>query len=226
MDWARSFIRRLTGWLYPQCNRCLICGMPQLRERNRLLCVDCAAALADCAARASTPEEQREVAEFVWIAAPYRYAGAARQLVRLLKYSDTWAAAFPLGEAMAARVDPARWDLILPVPLHRKRLAYRGYNQAALLGARVAELSGLPQVEDALTRVRGGRSQVGRTRAQRLHHLRGAFQANPAQVSGKRVLLVDDVCTTGATGAACAAALWQAGALEVGLLTACRVQRV
>lgn len=222
LRWLRRALEGLLALLYPQGNRCLLCGRTHLRGPARLLCDDCAAALEDCRADERTAAEREEVAEFVWIAAPYYYADEAGRLVRLLKYGDTRAAALPLGQAMARLASPERWDLLAPVPLHRKRLRRRGYNQAALLCAEVARATGLPMAANALVRVRGGRSQVGRSRAQRLKSLVGAFRADPAAVADKRVLLVDDVCTTGATGAACAVALWQAEAAEVGLLTACR----
>jgi predicted amidophosphoribosyltransferase len=112
----------------------------------------------------------------------------------------------------------------VPVPLHPTRYAERGYNQAALVATGVADALGLPLVTHALVRVKVGAAQAGLDRLARLSALTGAFTcAAPGggggrterAISGKDVLLVDDVLTTGATLAACAAALRQAGARRV-----------
>jgi ComF family protein len=124
----------------------------------------------------------------------------------------------------AALLDGA--DCAVPVPLHRRRHRDRGFNQAAEL-ARALDLP----VVDALVRVRATASQTGLPAAQRHRNVRGAFQPagagllgrRRAAVAGRTVVLVDDVCTTGATLEACAAALRAAGAREVRALTAARV---
>ncbi len=217
-------LRRVGQWLletsFPQGNRCMACRASMPRGREHSLCEACEAELQACAAAGQ--RDAAEVSEFAWAAAPYRYEGLAQKLVRSLKFANTRLAAVPLGQAMAALTEPARWDLIVPVPMFRKRQGRRGYNQAELLCAQTARLCGLPMASAALRRARGGHPQVGMSREERLSNLQGAFEADPALVSGKRVLLVDDVCTTGATAAACAEALYRAGAAELGLLTACR----
>ncbi len=116
-------------------------------------------------------------------------------------------------------------DLVVPVPMHWWRKWNRGFNQAELLARVVGRRTGIP-VARALKRRRSTLSQAGLTLAQRRENLTGVFRV-PARnrMEGRRVLLVDDVFTTGATASACAAALKRAGARSVVLLTLARVDR-
>ncbi len=114
-------------------------------------------------------------------------------------------------------------ELIVPVPLHPRRERSRGYNQAAVLGELVAKHTGLAIAHDALRRLAHTKPQTEQTRRERLLNMRGTFEAT-AQAKDRRVLLIDDVLTTGATALACAEALRAAGASRVRLLTACRAE--
>ena len=113
-------------------------------------------------------------------------------------------------------------ESLIPVPLHRRRLRQRGYNQAALLLGRLSPLLPGRPCWTALRRVKPGPRQTVLGRSARLGNLQGAFRADPVQVRGRRVLLVDDVMTTGATAAACSSALVKAGARQVRVLTLAR----
>lgn len=156
------------------------------------------------------------------------YEGTLRDVIHALKYEGRRTLARPLGQLMAAHgaslLDGA--DCAVPVPLHRRRHRARGFNQAAEL----ARALGLPVV-DALVRVRATSSQTDLPAAQRHRNVRGAFRAaragllgrRRAAVGGRTIVLIDDVCTTGATLEACAAVLKAAGAREVRALTAARV---
>ena len=106
-------------------------------------------------------------------------------------------------------------DGIVPVPLHKDRLLERGYNQAALLATGLAVGSCTPVLDSAIERVRATKSQVGLTALERADNVVGKFKANPRLVTGRRLLLVDDVFTTGATMRECAVALREAGAIAV-----------
>lgn len=152
----------------------------------------------------------------------------ARELVHRLKYGDRTELALTLGRMMAqaGRELLAEADLIVPVPLHRARLWSRRFNQAAALAAVIARQSRLPAAPTALARVKRTRQQVGLTRAQRAQNLQGAFRVPEAmrpQIEGRRILLVDDVLTTGSTANAAARALLRAGAREIDVLTFARV---
>ena len=152
--------------------------------------------------------------------------GPSRRLVHRLKYSDRADLARPLGAWMArAGADIlADADVVTPVPLHVTRLWRRRFNQAALLGREVARQSGKPFEPDLLLRVKASTSQVGLTREQRAQNVQGAFRARAdAAVRGRRIVLVDDVLTSGATANAAARALLRAGAAEVDMLVFARV---
>jgi ComF family protein len=157
-----------------------------------------------------------------------RFDGTARELVHRLKYGDRTDLALTMGRMMlqAGRELLPLADVIVPVPLHRFRLWTRRFNQAAALAQVVSRGSAVPLAPLALARVKRTRQQVGLTRAQRADNLQGAFKVPPAArplIEGRRVLLVDDVLTTGATGNAAARALLRGGARSVDILTFARV---
>ena len=154
------------------------------------------------------------------------FEGPLREAIHLLKFSGERYLAEPLGEIMAHcwQQAPRPVDALLPVPLHPAREAARGYNQSALLARAAAKHLGLPVLGDGLRRLRETPPQVGLPREERLVNLDGAFAAGAQEVHGRRLALVDDVTTTGATLAACAAALRQAGAVAVYALVLARAR--
>jgi len=143
--------------------------------------------------------------------------------IHALKYGGVRVLAAPLGALMAEyAIDLGLVaDALVPVPLHRARERQRGYNQSHLLAREMSVVLRWPVVE-ALARLRNTPAQVGLNRAQRLDNVRDAFCATDASVAGRRVLLIDDVCTTGATLGACSQALRRAGARSVWALTLAR----
>lgn len=152
------------------------------------------------------------------------YEGALRRLIHLLKYGGMRPLAGRLGDfLMAALPREQRFDAIVPLPLHWRRRWRRGFNQSELLAREVGRRTGIP-VRRLARRVRSTPPQAGLGNAARRRNMAGAFRARAA-ASGLRILLVDDVMTTGATGSACALALKRAGARSVTLLTLARVDR-
>jgi ComF family protein len=147
------------------------------------------------------------------------YEGKLRELIHLFKYGGIRTlvrVAVPPGET---------FDAIVPAPLHWTKLWQRGFNQARLLALELSRRTGAPLLR-ALRRRKATRAQAGLTRAGRRANVAGAFAvSNPAAVAGLRLLLVDDVMTTGATMNACAAALKRAGARRVAVLTLARADR-
>jgi ComF family protein len=162
--------------------------------------------------------------------AVFQYDEASRGLVLAFKHADRTHAAPAFGQwlARAGAELLADADIIAAVPLHWTRLAWRRYNQAALLAHAVARTSGRDCIPDLLTRVRRTPTQGERGRAARRRNVRRAFavlERHRPRLVGRRVVLVDDVFTTGATVEECARVLIESGAESVGVLTLARVVR-
>ena len=154
------------------------------------------------------------------------YEDTLRKLIHLFKYSRIRTLAGPLGELIASAVPRDQsFDAVVPVPLYWRRRLERGFNQSELLARAVARRYGV-RVTNAVRRGRATSTQAGLSNAKRRANVAGAFTVKrPRAVAGLRVLLVDDVMTTGATAAECARALRKAGASYVALLTLARVDR-
>jgi len=141
-----------------------------------------------------------------------------RQAIHDLKYRGVRGRAPLLADLAAEAVDrrPIAIDLLIPVPLADRRRRERGFNQSELIGRGLSERLGVPLLPPALVRVRETPRQVGLTAVERQKNVSGAFGCpDPSLVTGRRVALVDDVMTTGATLAACAEELKVAGATRV-----------
>jgi ComF family protein len=158
----------------------------------------------------------------------FRYKGVGRALVLAFKHGDRLDAAPTLARwlARAGAELLADADVIVPVPLHRRRLFARRYNQSAVLALALGRLTGRAVAVDALARIRSTPSQGGLDRRARAANVRRAIVAQRAlAVKGRRVVVVDDVLTTGATVGVCVRALLRAGAVSVDILTLARVTR-
>jgi ComF family protein len=156
------------------------------------------------------------------------HSGPLRQAIHDLKYRDLTALAAPLGQMMAsawAALD-GNWipQAVVPVPLHPRRQRQRGYNQSALLARELAATLQLPVLDDILQRVKSTVPQVDLDVEQRRTNVQGAFRCQPGSLAGLSVLLVDDVCTTGATLSSACQALKAAGASSVLAYTLARAK--
>jgi ComF family protein len=245
-----AMLHYLLNFLYPP--RCAACGVSLPIETTRRVCASCLAAVEPprpplCVA-CGTPLGGRDGDErcdhcraappaFDSARAIARYragvndaardgSGTVAALLRRHKYGLDQSLGRALAEFLdaAPALDPGAFDVVIPVPLHRSRLRWRGFNQAALLGAALARRLDCPLDVSSLARVRSTPPQTARDRAQRTRNVRDAFAVRrPSCVAGRRVLLVDDVMTTGATADECARVLRAAGARRIDVLTLARV---
>lgn len=212
------------GTLCPQCwsaidflgpPQCACCGLPfEVEPGEAALCGACL----------------RRRPQFDRARAVFRYDDRSRRLVLGFKHGDRLHGAPAYGQWMARAGAALLADagVIAPVPLHWTRLFRRRYNQAALLAQALARECDVPVVPDLLVRRRRTPSQGRLNAAERYRNMRGAFALKDSyakRIEGQRVLLVDDVFTTGATAGACARVLLQAGASAVDVLTLARVAR-
>lgn len=160
--------------------------------------------------------------------AAVRYDDVARTLVHALKYQDRTDLAPAMGRwmARAGRELLAEADALIPVPLHWRRGWSRRYNQSGALARVIGRQSGVKLVSEALRRVRPTQQQIGLSRPQRASNVQGAFKVasqRQSEIQGRRLVLVDDVLTSGATADACARALLRAKAASVDVLVFARV---
>lgn len=200
------------GLMFPTRAVCMGCGSLAGFEME-WICPECRRQLARRWIGAF-PEPKLDGA-----AAAYHYAGPAGNVVRNLKYRDVMTLARPMAERMLAaleQIQPVGAEMVVPVPMHPKRQKHRGYNQSELLAREVAALLEVP-CEIGLIRVRDTVQQARLDAEARRKNLKDAFRAEPC-VSGWRVLLVDDVYTTGETARECARALREGGAITVSYL--------
>lgn len=184
---------------------CPLCGTPSLQG---VLCADC----------------RREPPDFHWVRSWAEYDDSLKRVIHSLKYRNNVLLAQPLGQALAELYShsPFAADTVTVVPISRERKRTRGYNQAALIARAFCRQTGLPFQPLLLKRIRQTASQVGKSRSERMQNVQSAFSASPRWASGKTILVIDDVYTTGATLRSCAHALKTAGALAVIGLTAAR----
>jgi ComF family protein len=159
--------------------------------------------------------------------AAYRYEGGMHDLVHRFKYGKRVRLRRPLAQLLAEQLTPfvreAAPDLLVPVPLHLQRLRWRGFNQAVLMGDLLSGWWGIPLCRDALRRRRPTGEQAALDALARVRNVRGAFEvACPGAVQGRRILLLDDVYTTGSTAGECARVLRRVGSGEVFVATVAR----
>jgi ComF family protein len=160
--------------------------------------------------------------------AAVRYDDVARTLVHALKYQDRTDLAPTMGRwmARAGRELLKTADVLIPVPLHWRRAWHRRYNQSGVLARTIERQSGVKMASETLRRIRPTEQQIGLSRPQRASNVQGAFRVardREAWIAGRRVVLIDDVLTSGATVDACARALLRAKAASVDVLVFARV---
>lgn len=239
-------LRYLINFLYPP--RCAACDRRLMTDARHRVCADCIGRIerlpeplcAVCGVPIASAIGSEAWCGRCTEAPPHfgraraiaRYRAGADEdaqmlpaLIRRHKYGLDQSLAHALAECLGnpLPLDGSDYDLIMPVPLHRARLRWRGFNQAALLGEAIARRLERPLDAGSLVRVRETDPQTGKSMRERRQNIRDAFVIKrPARIANRRVLLVDDVMTTGATVDECARTLLAAGARRVDVLTLAR----
>jgi ComF family protein len=196
-------LKKLPRLLPPLCPNC---GKPQA---SGIVCPDC----------------RRRQTEIDGISAPFRFDEVIRKAIYELKYRNLKAISPCLAELLAdyLRSNPLDGNALTYVPLHPRRLRERGYNQSRLLAGELSRRIALPVIEDCLIRVKQAQPQVRAHDVQeRQRNVADAFVCRDEKVNGKQLILIDDVCTSGATLESCAVALKSKGVASVWGLTLAR----
>ncbi|UPL48987.1 ComF family protein [Hymenobacter sublimis] len=230
-----TLLADFVGLVFPQV--CLACQDPLTRGEDHL-CTPCRAQLPYTDYH-RLPAEDNPLARRFWGKLPIEHAfsylrfqkhGRVQHLLHQLKYRGQQDVGRVLGrwygQELAEAGFSTAFDLILPVPLHARKLAQRGYNQADSFAQGLATGLGCPWQADGLRRITGTESQTRKNRLERWQNVAEVFEvAQPVLVASQRILMVDDVLTTGATLEACAAVLLAAGAATVSIATIATADR-
>ena len=186
---------------------CDICGTPEANGR----CDECA----------TSPPRYGKLRSIAF------YHTTLQQAIHLFKFEKKKVLAQYIIQLINAHIpadcEMAEYDFVLPIPIHKKRLRERGFNQATLLANGIATVEGIPVLTDTLVRKRHTVAQSSLDREARQQNIVGAFEVrNPDIISGKRLLVIDDVFTTGATIREAVSELWTADPAEIDVLTLAR----
>ena len=225
---SMNYWSRFLDFISPRL--CVVCGR-RLSPSEHSLCAACQLRLPRTAYQ-FFPDDNPMVQHF-WHLSPVRRAAAfiyfhphseMARIVYELKYHNSPDVGEDLGRLMATDMMMAHFfddtDLLIPVPLSKKRLSQRGYNQCEMLARGISSMTGLPVVTKVLQRQSFHESQTHLTRRQRQDNVNGTFIVqDPERLKGRHVLLIDDVCTTGATLTACAQALALIEGIRISVLT-------
>lgn len=222
-DWLGSFL----SLLFPRC--CVVCGRP-LAKGEECLCTMCNVELprTDYHLRKDNPVEK-----LFWGKIPleratsfyfYRKGSDFRQILHQLKYGGQKGIGAIMGRYMAAELQQSGFfegvDVILPVPLHKKKQQIRGYNQSEWIARGITAVTGIPIDTEAVVRRKNTETQTRKSSLERWENVEGIFELHHAEtLVGKHILIVDDVLTTGATTVECASCLTGIEGIRISVLT-------
>ena len=183
----------------------------------------------DCANKLSIYDDDLKIEGTESFTAAFKYDDAVKPAIFLLKRGIDGNAAYALGIALADRIKADgiadKIDVIVPAPMHRKDIKRRGFNQAALIAREVSRELGIPIDEKSVIKRRKTKAQKELDRLSRTRNLRNAFAADSTALRNKRVLLIDDICTTGSTLREISAVIMKNGAASVRCACCCKTYR-
>ena len=222
--WFHSF----WSLLFPRC--CVVCGSP-LSRGEECLCTCCNINLprtgfhlrkdnpVECLFRGRIPGLKR-ASSFLF----YRKGSDFRRILHMLKYGGYKELGEVMGRYMSAELSSGEFfdgvDMIIPVPLHRKKQKLRGYNQSEWIARGIASVTGIPLCAECMIREKNTETQTRKSTFERWENVEGIFRlCDTVHFEGKHVLLVDDVLTTGATTVACASAFAGVSGIRISVLT-------
>lgn len=224
----------MKGWLYSLLSLlfpryCVACGKPLVKGEDCL----CAMCNINLPRTDYHLEKDNCVEQIFWGKIPlehatsflfYRKGSDYRQILHRLKYGGEKEIGAVIGRYMAAEIQPSGFfegiDVIIPVPLHKKKLRSRGYNQSEWIAKGVSVVTGIPIDATSVKREKNTETQTRKTVLERWENVEGTFRLqHPEKFSGKHILLIDDVLTTGATIVACAASFEKAEDVRISILT-------
>lgn len=221
---AKNIAESVLDFIFPPV--CLLCE-ERILDAAEMICSGCFNGIPKNHAAVLTSADRKLKTKqyFSFVAWRFEYSEEMRTVIHRMKFHEYRNLAYRLGEEMAVTLDNRaelkRADFIIPVPLHRARHRDRGYNQSALLGERISKLSGIPYA-DVLVRTKNNPPQSTRISSdERLRNVKNIFRLKEgAGITRKRIILIDDVVTSGATVNECAKTLEKGGAHEVMVLAA------
>lgn len=222
-DWLGSFL----SLLFPRC--CLLCGRP-LAKGEECICTMCNINLPRTNYHL---QEDNPVEQLFWGKVPleratsfffYRKGSDFRQILHQLKYGGRKELGATMGRYMASELLPSGFfkgiDVIIPVPLHKKKQQLRGYNQSEWIVRGIAAVTGISVNTESIIRRKNTETQTRKSTFERWENVDGIFELHSSEhLPGKHVLIVDDVLTTGATTVACASALMEVQGIRISILT-------
>ncbi|GGI28295.1 ComF family protein [Pedobacter mendelii] len=224
-SWLQQWASDLIGLLFP--NLCNACGTPIFQNEN-LICTKCQ---YDLPFTDYHVHDENRVAKQFWGRLPlnaamamlyFRKGAKVQNLIHSLKYNNKTDVGVMLGHMLGERLKNSplyqNIDLIMPVPLHQKKLRLRGYNQSTFIVEGVSKKMEIDFYDNILIRPVPTESQTKKSRYNRYENMKSVFKIqNPEKIAGKHILLIDDVITTGATLEACANVLLENGASKVSI---------
>lgn len=216
-----NILTSIINAIYPL--KCIVCES-LLDDEKKNICADCNSQINWLSSDFFNPDLKSRFFDRAKSLAAYDSACA--KVIHRFKYNNRTDLAKPLAEIMTGRID-YEYDIVIPVPLHSKKLRQRGYNQSALLAKEISRLTGFKTCLKSLKRIKDTADQVGLSKTERLKNIQGAFNCSGRVYSAKsaNILLIDDVMTTGATVNECAKALKKCGAGRVDVLTLARTDK-